>query len=218
LSSIFIEDCVDLRPRTADAGSRREKESYHHGDLRKALIEAALILIEEKGVKGFTLKDAARMAGVSTAAPYRHFADKEALLGAILAQGFAAFNQALRTAFESVTEPREKILELGVAYIHFALNNPAQFRVMFGLNRRRAEAAFPSEREEGASGFELLGEGLRALDPLATPEQHRDRVLACWSIVHGFVMLHLEGAMSAMVDVRDLEGQMRRTVGLMIAG
>ncbi len=98
---------------------------YHHGDLRAALMSAALSLVEEHGVKGLALSDAARMAGVSVAAPYRHFKDKEALLAEIAAEGFVLFRDALARASHSNPEDKVKrLVEMGVAYVEFRSATP----------------------------------------------------------------------------------------------
>ena len=140
-----------------EAGKLPERQPYHHGDLRAALMAAALALIDEHGVKGFTLKDAARMAGVSVAAPYRHFADKEALLRAIREEGFAGFDAALAASGEQSATAEERILELGMAYVRFAIGHPAHFRVMFGMagGPKVAQAEMPT-------GFRLLVEAVAA--------------------------------------------------------
>src|SRR5271154_5982988 len=108
-----------------------KKRPYHHGDLRSALMQAALLLVEEHGVKGLALSDAARLAGVSVAAPYRHFKDKEALLAEIAAEGFTIFRDALAHASQSHPEDKGKrLVEMGVAYVDFALRHRSHFRVM----------------------------------------------------------------------------------------
>src|ERR1700722_18982810 len=108
------------------------KRPYHHGDLRAALIRAALSLIEQHGVQGLTLSDAAHLAGVSVAAPYRHFKDKEALMAEIAAEGFVLFRDALARA--SRGDPQDKVkrlVEMGIAYVDFALQHSSHFKVMW---------------------------------------------------------------------------------------
>ena len=136
---------VELNSVTAS-----RKRPYHHGDLRTALIEAALSLVEEHGVKGLALSDAARQAGVSVAAPYRHFKDKEALLAEIAAEGFVLFRDALARAAQS--NPKDKVqrlVEMGVAYVDFALEHRSHFKVMW-------ESGIPKEKypEVGKVGRE----------------------------------------------------------------
>ena len=192
------------------AGS--EKQAYHHGDLRASLMASALALIERDGVKGFSLKDAAATAGVSTAAPYRHFADKEALLYALKSEGFALFNSALAEAYQRSQDPAGRLVELGVAYVVFALHHPAYFRIMFGL----AGGPDPQPDPSHADGFLLLVKAVEGLAPSAGPEGHRDLVLASWSLVHGFAMLQMEGALARTVAIVDIEGQLRRMLGVLL--
>ncbi|MBW2257316.1 MAG: TetR/AcrR family transcriptional regulator, partial [Deltaproteobacteria bacterium] len=112
---------------------RKRRGSYHHGDLRRALVDAALLLIERSGASGVTLRGAARLAGVSQTAPYRHFSDKRALLAAVAEQGFQSLSTQLREASASHEgDPMGRLRALGVAYVHFAQAQPSHFRVMFG--------------------------------------------------------------------------------------
>jgi len=190
---------------------REEKQPYHHGDLKAALMKAALLLIDRHGIKGFSLKDAAARAGVSTAAPYRHFADKDALLRSIQSEGFVLFDAALALAFEGSDTALAKITEMGVAYVRFAMEHPAHFKVMFSLS---------DDDESGpgggsTKGFMLLVEAVAALYPNATPETRNDLVVVCWSIVHGFAVLQIDGAFDAAFGVGDAEARLRRALGLL---
>ncbi len=154
------------------------------------------------------------MAGVSTAAPYRHFTDKEALIRAILVEGYELFNESLAEAYARGKSPQGRITELGVAYVRFAEQHPAHFRVMFGLAGSAGDKPLDAE----PTGFLLLVEGIEALQPQSSAEQRRDLVVACWSIVHGFAMLLIDGAFAATMGMADAEGQLRRTLGVMISG
>ncbi|MET0702035.1 MAG: TetR/AcrR family transcriptional regulator, partial [Mycobacterium sp.] len=93
------------------------RKSYHHGDLKRALTDAALSLVAEKGPKGFTLTEAARRAGVSAAAPYRHFADKADLLATVAEQGFVELHDALIAATDLTTDPAAQVIALGRTYV-----------------------------------------------------------------------------------------------------
>lgn len=194
--------------RTEDGSAQR----YHHGDLRAALMKAALKLIDEHGVRGFSLKDAAALAGVSTAAPYRHFADKGALIFELQEEGFVLFNASLAAANARGTTAESKIVELGVAYVLFAMANPSYFRVMFGLTRGHAGEPSPSR----IRGFLLLVDGVAALLPEAEAQVRMDLVVACWSLVHGFALLQIEGVFEGTIPIRDIEGQLRGTLSMMI--
>src|SRR5271163_5310425 len=105
------------------------RDSYHHGDLKRALTSAALSLVAEKGPKGFTLTEAARRAGVSAAAPYRHFADKAHLLATVAEQGFRELHTALTTAAEAAIDPTARLIGIGRAYVRWAVAHPDHYRV-----------------------------------------------------------------------------------------
>src|ERR1700751_4563939 len=122
--------------------SRDDKDSprgYHHGNLREALVRAALELIAQKGPSGFTFAEAARWAGVSPAAPYRHFRDRDELMSDVARRGFELFSAALTTAWEDGRpDPFTAFDRLGKAYLYFARNEPAYYSAMF-------EAGIPLE-------------------------------------------------------------------------
>lgn len=108
------------------------KEKYHHGDLRAALLDAAVTVIDEIGPQGLTIREVARRAGVSHAAPYRHFTDRDELILAAVEQGFELLQQTMdaeKAAAEK--DPMSQFAASGLAYLEFALNNPAYYRVMF---------------------------------------------------------------------------------------
>src|SRR5260221_568336 len=109
---------------------RRAKKSYHHGNLRRALLDAGLAAITEDGPERFTLRDVARRAGVSPAAPYRHFADKEALLAAVVAESAARLGEVMQAAVAGTEDPLDRFRRTGIAYVRFAAERPAHFRAM----------------------------------------------------------------------------------------
>jgi AcrR family transcriptional regulator len=167
------------------------KRAYHHGDLRAALLRAALALIDEHGVKGLALSDAARQAGVSVAAPYRHFKDKEALLAEIAADGFGMFRDALAKAVQS--DPKDKLkrlVEMGVAYVEFALQHRAHFKVMWESGI--AKANYPEVGEAAAEAYQLLEQAATELLPEAPAARQKALVATAWSVVHGYATLSLE--------------------------
>src|SRR5438874_5761821 len=111
---------------------RRTERGYHHGNLKEALLQAALGLIAEKGAAGFTFAEAARSAGVSPAAPYRHFRDRDELMASVALRGFAQFEAALARAWdEGRPEPFRAFERLGKAYLDFARKEPAYYSAMF---------------------------------------------------------------------------------------
>lgn len=160
--------------------------SYHHGDLPNALVRAAVELLEEGGAAELSLRAAARRAGVSTAAPYRHFADRGALVSAVAAVGYRELAEHLAAVHPTPTTP-DDLAAVGVAYVEFALARPGLFRVMF------AEPCDPtdSERAAAAAAINAYVESIvqRAF-PDADPEP---MATAVWALVHGLAFLHLDG-------------------------
>src|SRR5262245_29389962 len=127
---------------TAKAHSRK-RPGYHHGDLRRALILAARRILEHEGLAGLSLRAAAREAGVSQAAPYHHFKDKDALLGAVAAEGFDALAEAMRTRMAACRDPASTLSAAGEGYVAFAVANPALFQLMFGAAMRAPPGSHP---------------------------------------------------------------------------
>lgn len=175
-----------------DAGARR---GYHHGNLREALVKAALALISEKGPAGFTFAEAARVAGVSPAAPYRHFRDRDALIADIARQGFQAFTRALESAWGAgKPDPRAAFDRVGRAYLHFARTEPAYFSAMFesGL----AGVDYPEMAIEGERAFSVLRQACEALAE-SLPKDRRPpammMALHIWSLSHGIAALFGRG-------------------------
>jgi AcrR family transcriptional regulator len=172
------------------------KRPYHHGDLRAALIRAALSLIEEHGVKGLALSDAARLAGVSVAAPYRHFKDKEALMAEIAAEGFVLFRDALARASRGNPEDKvNRLLEMGVAYVDFALQHRSHFKVMWESGIPKGK--YPELGKTAYEAYLLLEKAALDLLPAAHPDRQQALVSTAWSVVHGYAMLTVEGELPA---------------------
>jgi AcrR family transcriptional regulator len=168
-----------------------KQRPYHHGDLRAALIRAALQLVEQHGVKGLALSDAARLAGVSVAAPYRHFIDKEALLAEIAAEGFRLFRGALATASQSHRKDKVKrLVEMGVAYVEFAVQHRSHFKVMWegGISKEK----YPEVGQAAYEAFLLLEKAATELLPTAQRSRQEALVATAWSLVHGYASLTLE--------------------------
>jgi AcrR family transcriptional regulator len=192
-----------------------KKRPYHHGDLRTALIEAALSLVEEHGVKGLALSDAAHRAGVSVAAPYRHFKDKEALLAEIAAEGFVLFRDALARAAQ--TNPKDKVqrlVEMGVAYVDFALEHRSHFKVMWesGIPKEN----YPEVGKAGQEAYLLLEKAAIDLLPGAPAGRQQALVAAAWSMVHGYASLTLESELRADVTGGDDKKRLRQTLHLFL--
>lgn len=175
---------------------RRGERGYHHGNLKEALLQAALGLIAEKGPAGFTFADAARTAGVSAAAPYRHFRDRDDLLANIAQRGFEQFEQTLTQAWDDGRPNTVTAFErLGRAYLAFARNEPAFYSAMF-------ESGIPvdSSPELTAAGERAFGviraaaERLAALTPPGVPRPPALMMaLHIWSMSHGIASLFGRG-------------------------
>ncbi|HEY3077752.1 MAG TPA: TetR/AcrR family transcriptional regulator [Burkholderiales bacterium] len=154
----------------------RRKTAYHHGNLRPALLRTAGKLLEDQGAASLALRGLARRAGVSHNAPYRHFPNREALLAALAAEGFAMLGERLRG------QPGR---EMGEAYVRFALEQPQRFRLMFGGLLPMAK--YPQLRTAAQGAYQALVE---AFKDLPRPEL---AAAAAWSLVHGFSHLLLDG-------------------------
>jgi len=170
-------------------------KAYHHGNLRQVLIETGLKLIEEKGVQALTLREIGERIGVSRMAPYRHFADKAALVAAISVEGFTLFAEALENARERAKPDfSSRLTAMGVAYVRFATEHPAYFEVMFG------PLASPANEEPGegpgARAFGLLEDTIREGQASGDVQAGDSRALAllAWAMVHGISALRLENA------------------------
>jgi AcrR family transcriptional regulator len=157
------------------------KRSYHHGDLKNALLEASLKLIGEVGPEAFTLREVARALGVNHTAVYRHFEDKRALLAAIAEQGFDRMTSAMTSALEGVEGRRARLLALAQAYAGFALESPPHYRVMFGP-RVNDDGKYPS----------LEAAIDRAVKVVRAEVDTRDDAMSVWIATHGYVTLMLE--------------------------
>jgi AcrR family transcriptional regulator len=158
--------------------------TYHHGDLRAAVLAAAWKMVEKEGVVGLSVREAARRAGVSHSAPYRHFADREALLAALVAEGLDQLQSALENRAGR---------ELGEAYVAFALEHPQRFRLMFSRAPVNADL-----HARFAGSFAHLGADAAAAGA------------AAWSLVHGLASLVLEGHLETSPDfARKVLGAMR---------
>jgi AcrR family transcriptional regulator len=173
--------------------------TYHHGDLRAAVLAAAGKVIEKEGLGSLSVREAARRAGVSHNAPYRHFPDRDALLAALAAEGFIQLGKAL---------DKRSGRELGEAYVRFALAHPQRFRLMFGglvaLDR------YPELRTEARATHERLTAAFAGLGAEA-----QFAAAAAWSLVHGLAQLILDGHFEQKEEdfVKKVLGAIRFAVG-----
>jgi AcrR family transcriptional regulator len=182
--------------RGAHARAAERKSAYHHGDLRRALVAAARAILEEDGLAALSLRAVARRAGVSQAAPYHHFPDKDALLAAVAADGFDALDRAMQERMAGVSDPAERLNASGVAYVMFAVANPALFQIMFGA-AMHGLAAHAERIEAGKRAYATLERAVTAVIEQAGGAE-ADVGLAClgaWAVAHGLAKLLVEGGL-----------------------
>lgn len=184
-----------VRPSGAKTG-KKDARPYHLGDLKKKLIAATEALILERGVDGFSLREVARRAGVSPAAPSHHFGDAKGLLAEVAYLGFRDFADALTEADgKGGADPKKRLYEQGLAYVRFAMKNPARFTLMF---RHDKYGNGPEKLQEVSErAYAALENAIRDATGTATGAPLRadgfGQLLAIWSMVHGFAHLALGG-------------------------
>ncbi len=179
----------DTRGKAPELGKR---QTYHHGELKEALIAAATRLVEEKGPDNFSLADACRLAGVSTAAPYRHFRDRNELLAEVVNQGFRGMAEANREAVMAVGEGTlDGIIAMGKSYVGFAARQPGVFRMMFGQNTQVKQVEGVLE-----TGLECFGWVIQQVELFCVREGRdddaREVALQLWTFVHGAASLLID--------------------------
>jgi AcrR family transcriptional regulator len=184
---------MTTRTRATRAGSARESvDSYHHGQLRTALLDAAEAMLAEGGLEAFTLRECARRAGVSHAAPAHHFGDARGLLSACAASGFVRLADTMERYAARAAGPVEAVRGVGQAYVDFALHHRALFQLMF--RRDRLDPDHAELKVAGKRTGDLLR---RVIDALIVArdlpaEERGRRILLAWSLVHGYATLVLE--------------------------
>lgn len=170
-----------------------DRDTYHHGDLRNALVKATVELVRDRGARGFSVAEAARRAGVSISAPYRHFADRDALLAAAAQQAFAEL-EAWFAALVLAADFAERAAQIAGAYVAFAREDPARFEIMFasGIDK--------------AAHLELLEQTRRiqerledALAPYIPATEIVERAAELWSTAHGVAALALGGSLHHVI-------------------
>lgn len=196
--------------------TRPTRDRYHHGDLRRAILDAALELVREKGTRGFTLSEAARRAGVSSGAPYRHFADRDAVLDALAGEGLTQLHEVLRTTAEGTNGTVEQeVVALVRAYVRFALEQPARYEVVFGPGRARDEG---DNEIPGSFGVLVaaVSAGVEAGEITGKPHE---LAASIWSLTHGVCELTLSGDVREVVNTgEDAEELAVRSTRTLLAG
>ena len=170
--------------KSAAAGAAVDPRPYHHGDLRRALILAAETVLERDGAQALSLRAVAREAGVSPAAPYHHFKDKEELMLAVGKAGFGKLNVELAAAATGRADLGDRLSNIGVAYVEFAQQHPATYRVMYDTARR--VDAMPHAEEHDKTGFSMVKDAIReaAGGEISEVDAHL-AAIAAWCAVHG---------------------------------
>lgn len=192
----------------APSGAPPTRETYHHGDLRRALLDAGLELAQEGGPDAVVLREATRRVGVSANAAYRHFADRDALLAEVVDRAQSKAADVIAAATAAVPEDagpaavaRARFRAVGVGYLRFAMDEPGLFRTAFGVPTDLSRAASAASAGEGGrTPFQLLSDALdEMLATGALPAEHRPGAeLLAWSAVHGLAMLALEGPLRSL--------------------
>lgn len=170
------------------------KATYHHGDLRRGLLDAALGLVESHGVQGFTLREAAREANVSHNAPYRHFPSRTHLLIELAIEGQGLLREALQLAVSKTTDHRERLVRLGTGYMDFAITHSAHFRVMFSSETARNRTVELKATQDAT--FDMFASELQSSEQSGLIRKGvQQHALVGWSALHGAAMLVLDGVL-----------------------
>ena len=193
---------------------------YHHGNLKEALIKAARDLVAEFGPQGFSLAEAARRAGVSAAAPYRHFTDRQALMGEIARQGYGTLAGRLHEAWnDGLPDAASAFLRMGTAYVSFAAGEPAAYAAMF--QNGPAPAQPPELREAADKAFAILvgaAGRLGARQPDGTPADPRAMALHMWALAHGIATLCGQRAGTGLLSANDAQRLLEAGAATYLAG
>jgi len=195
----------------------REKadKPYHHGELREALVAAGRTLLEEKGLRGFTLRECARRASVSHAAPAHHFASIDDLLAEIATRGYRELSDAMTAeAGRSRGDPAARLVGQSVGYMAFAAANPVLFQLMFSREGNRFET--PALAEASRSAYRLQRAAVEAVIPHASGEVKDRMADFAWASVHGFITLVLEGQLGDADSPRALKARSMSALSTMV--
>jgi len=188
-------------------------KKYHHGDLPSALVGAARSLLVQYGIQSLTLRACAREAGVSHAAPLHHFANLDELLCAVAASGFEDFCNALQQGVHSSANPVDQLVAMGSAYCRFAQQNPALYRVMFGVEKPHIKTELLATAM-GKAWQQLYD----AVVAVAGEDNAYNNAMLIWSSVHGHAMLRAAECTPGNPNLDDIQAQTIRTIVLAIKG
>lgn len=184
----------------------KSAKPYHHGELREALVTAGRRLLEERGLRGFTLRECARRAAVSHAAPAHHFASIDDLLAEIATRGYQELVVAMSAeAHRSGGDAAARLVGQGVGYMAFAAANPVLFQVMFSREANRFET--PELAEASRSAYRLLRDAVEAVIGQAPADVKERMADFTWAAIHGFITLVLEGQLGEKDSSRALKAR-----------
>ena len=183
----------------------KHEDTYHHGDLRKALLNSARILLEEGGPPALSLREIARRVGVSAPAAYHHFRNLEAIAQAVAEQGFGELSAALDNARSG-----DGVNAMGMVYIGFAQANPGLYRLMFSDGLAAKSQAGAALRAMRAQAFATLRTALEAQVP---PDQARSLALYLWSVTHGLALLAIDGQLGGAEQAQGQIAQVLEVTG-----
>lgn len=188
--------------KTREKRLTKRPGTFHHGDLRRALLRAAEILLEREGPLGVGLRAIARLAGVSQAAPYRHFPDREAILAALAEQGLRELGDRMVAAAEANPDPRETLLAIAEAYVALAAERPHVFRLMFGPEVADKER-YPGVLAAGLRAYQVLLDAIAAGQKAGAVGRGdpADLALCQWACVHGIASLAVDGRLADRLAV-----------------
>jgi len=209
---------LPLMPRpTKRQAAIAPKDGYHHGDLRRALLEAALALIAEAGTSGLSLREVARRAGVTYGAPYHHFADKTALLAAVARQGFEALIAELEHAATRRTTLESELLAMSEAYVAFAIRHASHYRVMFLPDVKQSQDATEMHAAAGRA-FGLLQERIARARTSESEKVHQVLATTVWAALHGLSLLAIDGMLESKGPEPDkvIRSACRSIVGMVL--
>ena len=182
------------------------RDTYHHGDLRAVILAKAAALVAERGADGISLRELAREAGVSHAAPAHHFTDRRGLFTALATEGFGMLADAL-------TGARPDFLDAALAYVRFAIDHPGHYEVMF--DKSLYDGGDPELIAAVTAAGTELASGVRTLDDPRAKDDPQAAALAAWSLVHGFSLLWLNNAVDTAVDPMTT---VQRVAGMLFGG
>lgn len=176
---------------------KKAKAAYHHGDLRQTLLTSAFKLVEKEGLENLSIRKLARAAGVTHAAPYAHFKDKEGIVAALKGEAFQSLYDTLAKASAEEKSAKAKLLSLGRAYVGFQMKYPSKFQIMFRSPLERADET-RADVKIGILIFDLLAKAMESF----VGKNARAHALTAWALVHGLVSLWIDGPLGYILAVK----------------